>query len=350
MSGAWRFTLLGYQAGFAQPLLLLLALAGAAAGGLGIFLALRRRDALKSAIADRLLDQVAPGLSVARPVVRASLHGAGLLLLAVALAQPQCGTKSELTKRRGIDVVVALDASKSMLARDVQPDRLERAKVELLTLLDELKGDRVGLVVFAGDAFIQCPLTSDYAAAKLFLKAVDPTNMPQGGTNIGAALTLAKQVLEGADRGAKDRVVVLLSDGEDVFGEVQEGVDALKELGVKVYSLGIGSEQGEPIPVTGRNGEHLGFQKDEEGNTVLTRLDPRALRDIAEATGGELFYQPHGVAMTEVVQRIDQMQKSELESRISVRYDERYQAYALPGIGLVLAGMALRPSRRRARP
>jgi len=344
----WRFTLLGYQAGFARPLLLLLALAGAGAGAWGIRLALRRRQALRRVISERLLDAVAPGLSVTRPVVRAALHGAGLLLLSVALAQPQCGTRSELTKRRGIDVVVALDASKSMLARDVLPDRLERAKVELLTLLDELKGDRVGLVVFAGDAFIQCPLTSDYAAAKLFLKAVDPLNMPQGGTNIGAALTLAKQVLEGADRGAKERVVVLISDGEDVDGEVQDGVDALKELGVKVYAVGIGSEQGEPIPVTGRNGEHLGFQKDEDGNTVLTRLDPRALREIAEGTGGELFYEPHGVAMTQVVQRIDQMQKSELESRISVRYDERYQAFALPGMGLLVAAMAVRPSRRRS--
>ena len=344
---AWRFTLLGYQAGFARPLLLLLVLLGAGAGAWGVLLALRRRQALRRVIAERLLESVAPGLSVTRPVVRAALHGAGLLLLAVALAQPQCGTRSELTKRRGIDVVVALDASKSMLARDVQPDRLERAKVELLTLLDELKGDRVGLVVFAGDAFIQCPLTSDYSAAKLFLKAVDPLSMPQGGTNIGAALTLAKQVLEGADRGAKERVVVLLSDGEDVVGEVQDGVDALKDLGVKVYSVGIGSEQGEPIPLTGRNGEHLGFQKDEDGNTVLTRLDPRSLREIAEATGGEFFYEPHGVATTQVVQRIDQMQKSELESRIAVRYDERYQAFALPGMALVVAALAVRPSSRK---
>jgi len=343
----WRFTLLGYQAGFARPLLLLLALLAAAACAAGILAALRRRSSLERAIAGRLLDAVAPGISVARPVVRASLQGGGLLLLSLALAQPQCGERSELTKRRGVDVVVALDASKSMLARDVAPDRLERARLELLTLLDELKGDRVGLVVFAGDAFIQCPLTSDYAAAKLFLKAVDPLNMPQGGTNIGAALALARQVLEGADRGAKERVVVLISDGEDLQGEVQDGVDALKELGAKVYAVAIGSEQGEPIPVTGRNGEHLGFQKDAEGNTVLTRLDARGLREIAEATGGELFHEPRGVAMTEVVQRIDRMQKSELESRISVRYDERYQAYALPGLGLVLAGLAVRPSRRK---
>ena len=155
--------------------------------------------------------------------MQGGLYGLGLAALRRSRSRsPSAAAKSELTKRRGIDVVVALDASKSMLARDVQPSRLERAKLELTTLLDELKGDRVGLVVFAGDAFIQCPLTSDYAAAKLFLRAVDPEQMPQGGTNIGAALTLSKQVLDNADRGAKERVVVLLSDGEDLVGEVNE--------------------------------------------------------------------------------------------------------------------------------
>ncbi len=127
------------------------------------------------------------------PVVQGGFYGLGLLLFGLALAQPQCGSRSELTKRRGIDVVVALDARKSMLARDVQPSRLERAKLELTTLLDELKGDRVGLVAFAGDAFVQCPLTSDYSAAKLFLRAVDPDQMPQGGTNIGDALLLVRE-------------------------------------------------------------------------------------------------------------------------------------------------------------
>jgi Ca-activated chloride channel family protein len=343
----WHFTILGYHAGFARPLLLLLAAVALGVGGLALLLALRRRDELRRVLPERLAGALAPGVSVARPATRAALSGSGLVLLALALAQPQCGSRSELTKKRGIDVVVALDASKSMLARDVQPDRLERAKVELMTLLDELKGDRVGLIVFAGDAFIQCPLTSDYAAAKLFLKAVDPHTMPQGGTNIGAALSLAKQVLEGADRGAKDRVVVLISDGEDVFGDVQDGVDGLKEMGVKVFAVGIGSETGEPIPLVGRNGEHLGFQKDEDGNTVLTRLDRRGLEEMAQATGGELFHQPRGVAMSEVVQRIDRMQKSELESRIAVRFDERYQAYGLPGLLLLAAAMVLPTSRRK---
>ncbi|MDC0709673.1 VWA domain-containing protein [Stigmatella sp. ncwal1] len=343
----WRFTVLGYQAGLAQPIFLLLCAVGLLLGTLALVLALRRRSRVRALLAERLVERLAPGVSQWRPAVQGSLYGLGLALLGVALAQPQCGSKSEMTKRKGIDVVVVLDASKSMLARDVQPSRLERAKLELNTLLDELKGDRVGLVVFAGDAFIQSPLTSDYSAVKLFLRAVDPEQMPQGGSNIGAALKLASQVLSNADRGAKERAVVLLSDGEDLFGEVGEATEALKDGGVQVLAVGVGSENGEPIPVFNRRGEFVDYKKDSGGETVITRLDRGGLTAIAEATGGAFFYQPRGVAMGQVVERIDKMQKSELESRVTVRYDERFQYYAAPGLVLLVAGMLLLPSSRR---
>ncbi len=343
----WRFTVLGYQAGLAQPFFLLLCAAGLLLGALALVVALRRRSRVGKLLAERLVERLAPGVSQWRPAVQGGLYGLGLALFGLALAQPQCGSKSELTKRKGIDVVVVLDASKSMLARDVQPSRLERAKLELTTLLDELKGDRVGLVVFAGDAFIQSPLTSDYSAVKLFLRAVEPEQMPQGGSNIGAALNLAEQVLENADRGAKERVIVLLSDGEDLFGEVSEAVDGLKQQHVQVLAVGIGSESGEPIPVYNRRGEFVDYKKDSAGETVITRLDRGGLTAIAEATGGAFFYQPRGVAMGQVVERIDKMQKSELESRVTVRYDERFQYYAVPGLALLVAGMLLLPSSRR---
>ncbi len=336
---AWRFELLGYPVGLAQPLYLLLALGSLALGGLAVAFALRRRARVQALIAPRLAERLAPGVSRTAPLLNALFSSGALFFFALALAQPQCGSASELSKRRGIDVVVALDASKSMLARDVAPDRLERAKLELMTLLDELKGDRVGIVVFAGDAFIQCPLTSDYAAAKMFLRAVDPDQMQQGGTNLGAALLLSKQVLESAQRGAADRVVVLLSDGEDLGGEATDAAEALKDAGIRVLAVGIGSEQGEPIPLVSKRGEILGYKKDERGETVLTRLDRAGLTRIAEATDGEFFYQPRAVAMGEVVKRIDQLQKSELESRLTVRYDERYQAFAIPGFALLVAAM-----------
>ncbi|ATB27879.1 VWA domain-containing protein [Melittangium boletus] len=343
----WRFKFLGEQMGLAQPVYLAMIGLGLLVGVLALWLALRRRSRVRAVLPERLMDKLAPGTVRWLPATQAGLYGLGLMLFGVALAQPQCGTTTEPTKRRGIDVVVALDASKSMLARDVQPSRLERARLELNTLLDELKGDRVGLVAFAGDAFIQSPLTSDYSAVKLFLRAVDPEQMPQGGSNIGDALTLALQVLENADRGSKERVVVLLSDGEDLTGQVKEAVAALKEAHVQVLTVGVGSEQGEPIPVYNRRGEFVDYKKDANGETVITRMDRAGLTAIAEATDGAFFYQPRGVAMAAVLERIDEMQKSELESRVTVRYNERFQVFALPGLVLLLMGMMLPPSWRR---
>lgn len=343
----WRFKFLGEEMGLAQPLFLVMVGVGLFVGSIALWGALRRRSRIRAILAERLVDKLAPGTVRWLPATQAGLYGLGLMLFGVALAQPQCGTTTEPTKRRGIDVVVALDASKSMLARDVQPSRLERSRLELNTLLDELKGDRVGLVAFAGDAFIQSPLTSDYSAVKLFLRAVDPEQMPQGGSNIGDALMLAREVLENADRGSKERVVVLVSDGEDLTGQVKEAVDALKEAKVRVLTVGVGSEQGEPIPVYNRRGEFVDFKKDASGETVITRMDRGGLTAIADATDGDFFYQPRGVAMSGVLERIDAMQKSELESRITVRYNERFQVFALPGLVLLILGMVLPPSWRR---
>src|SRR5690606_9316870 len=157
-----------------------------------------------------------------------------------------------------LDVVVALDASKSMLARDVEPDRITRAKLELTTLLDSLGGDRVGIVAFAGLAHVQCPLTSDYAAAKLFLRAVDPQDMPQGGTNVADALNTAARMLEESGSGVQDRVVVLLSDGEDLEGNARTAAEALAAKGIRILAVGIGSEEGETIPIFNRRGQQVG--------------------------------------------------------------------------------------------
>ena len=341
-----RFGFLGYPLGLARPGWLALGVVALLLGALGVVLALRRGARLEALLGSRLSPLLAPGVSIARPALRAVLQSAGLLLFAVALAQPQCGSRTELARRRGIDLVVAIDASKSMLARDVQPDRLDRARLELNTLLDSLKGDRVAIVAFAGDAYIQCPLTSDYAAAKLFLRAIDPEQMQQGGTNIGAALLLAMNVLESADRGAKDRVVVLLSDGEDLSGEEMDAAESLRGAGIKVYAVGIGSDAGEPIPELGKSGEVVGYKKDASGNTVLTRLDRAGLEAVAQLTGGEFFYQPHGVAIPGVAARIDRLQKSELESRLTVRWDERFQVFLAPGLLLLASGMLV-PGRRR---
>lgn len=345
----WRFSILGYKAGFAQPWFLAGIALALVLGAIAVIVSLRRGARVSKAVPERLAAILTPGVSLWLPTLQSGSYTLALVCFALALAQPQCGEKAEVAKRRGIDVVVALDASKSMYARDVTPSRLERAKLELTTLLDSLKGDRVGIVAFAGDAFIQCPLTSDYSAAKLFLRAVDPEQMPQGGSNIGAALQLSRQVLENADRGAKDRVVVLLSDGEDLTGDVKEGIDGLKEFGARVLAVGIGSDTGETIPVLNKAGDVVGYKKDENGTTVITRLDRAGLTAIAAATDGEFFYQPRGVAMAEVVKVIDSLQKSELESRVTMKYGEAFQPFLFVGLVFLALGFLIVPSWRRVK-
>lgn len=345
----WRFTLLGYKLGLAQPLFLALVPVALLLGLIVIILAIRRTTSLGKVVPSRLAAVLAPGVSTALPVLQRLSQSLALVFFAIALAQPQCGEKAEVVKRRGIDVVVALDASKSMLARDVAPSRLERARLELSTLLDELKGDRVAIIAFAGDAFIQCPLTSDYGAARIFLRAIDPNQMPQGGTNIGSALLLARQVFDNADRGSKDKVIVLLSDGEDLTGAIDEGIDALKEINAKVLAVGIGSDQGEPIPVLSDRGELVGYKKDENGTTVITRLDRAGLTRVAKDTDGQFFYQARGVAIPDVVKVIDTLQKAELESRLTMKYGEIFQPFVALGLLFLILSMLIVPSWRWAR-
>jgi Ca-activated chloride channel family protein len=346
---AWRFTFLGYKLGIAQPGYLLLVPVAALIGLVVIVLAFRRTTSLSKVIPARLAAVLAPGVWTVLPVMQRFLQTGALVFFGLAASQPQCGEKAEVVKRRGIDVVVAIDASKSMLARDVPPSRLERARLELGTLLEQLKGDRVAVVAFAGDAFIQCPLTSDYGAARIFLRAIDPNQMPQGGTNIGSALLLSRQVFDNADRGSKDKVVVLLSDGEDLTGAIDEGVDALKEIGARVLAVGIGSEQGEPIPVISEKGEVVGYKKDENGVTVITRLDSAGLTRVAKDTGGEYFSTAKSVAMADVVKMIDSLQKAELESRLTMKYGEIYQPFLGVGLLLLVLSMLLVPSWRWVR-
>lgn len=346
MSGR-HFTLLGMPAGFARPELLWLSLAILVAGTIAVALLLRRRSRLSQWIDSSHAARLAPGRSRARTVGKAALGVIGLVLMSAALARPQLGARQETIKRRGIDVVVALDASRSMLATDVAPTRMARAKLELETLLAGLEGDRVGLVTFAGSAFVQMPLTSDYAAAQLFLRAVDPSAMPEGGTDIGGALRLAKEVLDQADHGAHERAVVLLSDGEDWGADAASAAESLRKAGIHTFAVGIGSPAGAPVPVVDARGVQRGYVEDADGRPVLTRLDREGLTKIAHAGGGEAFWQPRGVAIGEVVRRIEAMQKSELADTRVTSYVERFQWLLAPGLALLVLGMWLPPSGRR---
>jgi Ca-activated chloride channel family protein len=340
---------LGVPIRLLHPELLWLAAAAAVIGLLWALRAARRAKLLRRLIEPRALPRALSGHSPTRTAIRGSALTLGLLLISVALAEPQCGTSTELTKRTGIDVVVALDASRSMLAEDIRPSRLERAKLELSDLLDRLKGDRVAIVVFAADAFVQCPLTTDYSAAKLFLHAIDVNSVPQQGTSLSQALLTSKQVLDDGGGVSRGRAVVLLTDGEDHEAGIGEALDQLNSEGIRVYPVGIGSTTGEPIPTFDDKGRFAGYKRDKLGQTVMTRLNEDALREIATKTGGRYFHSTSGdVGVPAVYEELERLDKAEFESHLTVQYAERFRDFAMPGLFLLLIGAGLTDRRRKA--
>jgi Ca-activated chloride channel family protein len=343
---AWQFNLLGYAVQVAQPEFLALTVLALLGVGLAAFTTWRRTHTLARLGPERLINKIAPAASPVRYFTRNTLGWSALFFGALALSQPRCGSHTELSKRYGIDLVIALDASRSMLARDVKPSRIERAKLELSGLLDKLKGDRVGIVVFAGDAFVQCPLTNDYAAAKMFLRAIDPANMPVPGTDLARALDTSRDLLMEADRGAKSRAIVVLSDGEDFGDDVAESLKELKANGIRVITVGIGSAAGEPIPEIDKKGNVVGYVKDRTGQTVMSRLNETEMARVAEDTDGVYVPSQTGaIGVGAVAEELDRMEKAELESRITVSYDERFMFFLGPALALLALGFALRQGR-----
>ena len=343
-------TLLGQHIRVLTPLLLWIAPLGLIAGVLAAVRSWQRQQRVAALVPGPRLGHVIQGGGSSQGIAKGSLLGLGLFFLFVAAAGPQCGERTELVKRTGIDLVVALDASNSMLARDVKPSRIERAKLEVTALLDRLNGDRVGLVVFAGDAFIQCPLTTDYSAARLFLRAVAPVSMATQGTAIADALYEAREVLEGGGRGEAGKAVLLITDGEDQRGDAIAAASALADAGIRIFAVAVGGAEGEPIPVLDREGNLTGYKKDKEGRTVLTRTDVAGLRDLT-ARGNGLLLTASGadLGVLKFLPELEKIQKGEIESRLSVQYDDKYAWFAWPAFALLCAAAALGegPLRRR---
>lgn len=310
----------------------------------GVVTILRRRQAAGQVAEPGLLARLAPGFSTELEILRLVLVVFSLVALVIALARPQFGTHSKLVKRRGVDVVVALDVSKSMLARDVSPgrtgNRLKRATMEVSGLIDRLEGDRIGLVAFSGAAFVQCPLTSDYSAAKLLLRAMQAGSVPVSGTNLAEALRVGREMFEGAKGGSRSKVMVLISDGEDHQGSYEEEVEQLRKLGVNVHTVGIGTQIGELIPEA--DGRYLR----REGKTVMTRLQEGTLRAIAEATGGIYLHSAAGdLGFEAIYDMVSRMQKSDYESRIEEVYEEKFQLFVLASFLFLVAAVVV-PHRR----
>ncbi|MCC6873250.1 MAG: VWA domain-containing protein [Sandaracinaceae bacterium] len=304
------------------------------------------------------------GRSGAWRAVRAVLVVLSLALIVAALAGPQYGSRTRVLRKRGVDLVIALDFSKSMLARDVRPSRIERAKAEIVRLLGELEGDRVGIVAFAGET-MEFPMTTDYSALQLFFRDLGPYDMPVGGTAIGRALVASRRLLERSDTRRPDQreseprsmVVVLMTDGEDHEGDPVAAARELASAGVKVHTVGIGSATGEPIPQLLPDGTEAGYVRDQNGNVVMTALtaeNERQLREIAQVTGGRYFRAGRGqVGVDQIRRELRSMHQQERETQRVTVDEPRFALVLLPAF-LFLLIEALLPDawigRRKRRP
>ncbi len=272
---------------------------------------------------------------------------AAVTLLIVALARPQWGREVQMVEQQGLEVMVALDVSQSMLAEDLKPNRLSRAKLEIADLMERLAGDEMGLVVFSGAGFIQFPLTSDFATARSFLDSANPGIISQPGTSINGAI---KTALTGFNwQRASQKVIIIMTDGENHQTDPLPAARQAAKQGAIIYTIGFGSTQGAPIPQYNAQGEVAGYKKDKQGETVLSRLDEVTLQEIALAADGQ--YWRAGAAGKEVAALaadLATMQKSTLQSRFETRHVERFQGFLLAALALLVIGEII-PDRRPIR-
>jgi len=287
-----------------------------------------------------MTSEYSPGRSLFRTLLLL-----GFFIFAVlALARPQWGTKLETVRRRGVDVIVALDTSYSMNAEDVAPSRLARAKNEVRGLIERLRGDRVGLVTFAGTALLQCPLTLDYGAAVLFLDIANTEIIPEPGTSLASAIQAAASAFIAGER--KYKVLVIMTDGEDLEGQLDEAIGKAKEAGIVIYTVGLGTPEGRPIPVRDGQGNIVEYRKDPSGRVVISSLDERTLARIAEATGGRYYRATtSGSELDALYGDISELEQKDLESRLFQNYEDQFQ-YPL-GLAILFLTAELFVSERR---
>jgi len=257
-----------------------------------------------------------------------------LTCLVFAAANPQVGTKMQEVKQTGIDVFILLDVSNSMMAEDIKPNRLEKAKYQISNLINKLRGDRIGLIIFAGQAYVQIPLTTDYSAANLFLSAVDVNSVPTQGTAIASAINLA---IASFDTLSTQKVIIAITDGEDHEGDVEKAVENAVSRDIKLYTIGLGSQAGVPIPVYNNRNQLIGFKKDNEGNTVLTKLDEDILKRIAIDAEGKYFrgtnYEDH---LDKIYTELSELEQTEFGVKKVTDYEDRFYYFLIPALILLV--------------
>lgn len=284
--------------------------------------------------------RLAPEVSVARLRVKFWLFAAAFALLVVAAARPQMGSKLREVEREGVEIMVALDVSNSMLASDFSPNRLERTKYAVSRVIEWLSEERIGVVVFAGDAYVQLPITSDYLTARNFVERISPTQVTKQGTAIGAALDLATSAFSSDSEGS--RVVILVTDGENHEDDALKAAERAAERGVKVYTIGIGTPEGAPINIDGD------FIRDSEGEIVVSKLDETTLQKIAATTEGAYIRATSAsVGVQEIVDMINRTEKSKFKTEIFEEYDEKYHIPLVAALVLLLVELLVLPRRNR---
>jgi Ca-activated chloride channel family protein len=306
--------------------------------------AIRKKRALKRLGDINLVSSLVPELSKSRPVVKFLLQLIAFSAGIIMLARPQFGSKIEDVKKQGVEVIIALDVSNSMLAEDIQPDRLTRAKQAISRLVDNLENDKIGLIVFAGDAYTQIPVTTDYVSAKMFLSTINPNMVPKQGTAIGAAIDLGIRSFTPGE--GKSKAMIIITDGENHDDDPVTASEEASKAGIVIYTIGIGSTEGVPVPVV-VNGKR-DYLKDVDGNTVITKLDEEILKTVAINTNGNYVRASNSnIGLDQIFNDIKKMKTQELESTMYTEYNDQFQIFAAISLFLLLADFIVMERKNR---
>jgi Ca-activated chloride channel family protein len=304
-----------------------------------LFLMMRRR-ALRKLATISALQRLAPAMSLGKHWVKFLLILLAIGFLTIGIADPKTGSKIETVEQSGVDLYIALDLSKSMLAQDISPDRLGVAKQFVSRLIGSLEGSRVGLILFAGNAYKQVPLTLNHASALTDLKAADTDFIPKQGTAIGDAVDIAREAFalefdpEEVNVNQSSQVLLLISDGEDHEGNATQAINLAREAGITIYTAGIGSEKGAPIPEKEKNGS-ISYKKDDEGNIILTKLNSSMLKGLAETGGGKFYQITSALDADQVIADLEGIEGGERQEQIFTEHEDLFQWFLLPALILI---------------
>jgi Ca-activated chloride channel family protein len=295
----------------------------------------RKKRAIRTFGNPELLADLMPLSSHKRETWKFSLISLALMFFVIAAAGPQFGSKLQQVHKKGVEIIIALDVSNSMLAQDIKPNRLERAKMAISRMIEKLSDDKVGLIVFAGDAFVQLPITTDYSSARLFLSGITTDIVPVQGTAIGAAINTAMKSFTPETETSK--AIIIITDGENHQDDAVAAAKAAREQGIYVHTIGMGLDQGAPIPEKGKPGE---FMKDASGNVVVSKLDEATLKDIAREGEGIYVHATNtDIGLNSIVDEINRMNKSLIEERVYTDYEENFQYFLIAGLLVLLIEM-----------